>query len=121
MHEAKKDNTWHFGMKAKIGIDARTGITHSVITTAANERDLNQAANLWHGEESFIFADVVVAELRKELSFNISMPAGIYSGATASKIRVLKKQPIIYKTEHLKASVRAKVNIRSGSSSVSLV
>lgn len=29
MHQAKKGYQWHFGMKAHIGVDARTGITHS--------------------------------------------------------------------------------------------
>lgn len=57
MHQTKKGNQWHFGMKAHIGVDARTGITHSFTTTAANEHDLNQAGELLHGDEQFIFAD----------------------------------------------------------------
>jgi IS5 family transposase len=36
MHQTKKGNQWRFGMKAHIGVDARTGITHSFTTTAAN-------------------------------------------------------------------------------------
>ncbi|WP_268915695.1 transposase, partial [Aeromonas caviae] len=35
-------NQWHFGMKAHIGVDAKSGLTHSLVTTAANEHDLNQ-------------------------------------------------------------------------------
>ncbi len=57
MHQTKKGNQWHFGLKAHIGVDARTGITHSFTTTAANEHDLNQAEHLLHGDEAFIFAD----------------------------------------------------------------
>ena len=34
MHQAKKGNQWHFGMKAHIGVDATSGLTHSVATTA---------------------------------------------------------------------------------------
>ncbi|MGL6308263.1 transposase, partial [Aeromonas caviae] len=30
------------GMKAHIGVDAKSGLTHSLVTTAANEHDLNQ-------------------------------------------------------------------------------
>ncbi|MAC47423.1 MAG: IS5/IS1182 family transposase, partial [Oceanospirillum sp.] len=69
MHQTKKGNQWHFGMKAHIGVDARTGITHSFTTTAANEHDLNQADQLLHGEEAFIFADAGYrgAEKRDEL------------------------------------------------------
>jgi len=45
MHQTKKGNQWHFRMKTHIGVDARTGLTHSLTTTAANEHDLNQAKN----------------------------------------------------------------------------
>ncbi len=34
MHQAKKGNQWHFGMKAHIGVDATSGLAHSVATTA---------------------------------------------------------------------------------------
>lgn len=44
-------------LKAHIGVDAKTGLTHSFTTTAANEHDLNQAEYLLHGKEEFIFAD----------------------------------------------------------------
>jgi IS5 family transposase len=50
MHQTKKGNQWHFGMKAHIGVDAKSGLTHSLVTTAANEHDLNQLGNLLHGE-----------------------------------------------------------------------
>ncbi|MCU4215233.1 transposase, partial [Vibrio cholerae] len=42
MHQTKKGNEWHFGMKAHIGVDAKSGLTHTLVTTAANEHDLNQ-------------------------------------------------------------------------------
>ena len=29
MHQTKKGNQWHFGMKAHIGVDAESGITHA--------------------------------------------------------------------------------------------
>jgi len=57
MHQTQKGNQWHFGLKALIGVDARTGLTHSFSTTAANEHDLNQAEQLLHGEKAFIFTD----------------------------------------------------------------
>ena len=112
MHQTKKGNEWHFGMKAHIGVDARTGITHSFTTTAANEHDLNQAGNLLHGEEEFIFADAGYrgTEKREELQ---GVKAGWYIAEQPGKIRALKKHPRINKrqlrTEYLKASIRAKV------------
>jgi IS5 family transposase len=35
MHQAKKGNQWHFGMKAHIGVDADCGLVHTVMTTPA--------------------------------------------------------------------------------------
>ena len=42
MHQTKKGNQWHFGMKAHIGVDADSGLVHTVTTTAANEADVEQ-------------------------------------------------------------------------------
>ena len=49
MHQAKKGNQWHFGMKAHIGVDAGSGLVHSVVGTAANVNDVTQAGALVHG------------------------------------------------------------------------
>ena len=34
MHQVKKGNQWHFGMKAHVGVDAGTKLVHSVAATA---------------------------------------------------------------------------------------
>ena len=34
MHQTKKGNMWHFGMKAHIGVDADSGLVHTVVGTA---------------------------------------------------------------------------------------
>ncbi|MGL4871264.1 IS5 family transposase [Aeromonas veronii] len=67
MHQTKKGNQWYFGIKAHI---AKSGLTQSLETTAANEHDLNQVGNLLHGEEAFVFADAGYqgAENREELA-----------------------------------------------------
>ena len=57
MHQTKKGNQWHFGMKAHIGVDVTSGLVHTVVGTAANEADINQTASLLHGQESDVFAD----------------------------------------------------------------
>ena len=36
MHQTRKGNEWHFGMKAHIGVDAETGLVHGVRATPAN-------------------------------------------------------------------------------------
>ena len=57
MHQAKKGNQWHFGMKAHIGVDEQSGLVHTVVSTAANVSDISQTANLLHGDEEVIGAD----------------------------------------------------------------
>jgi transposase, IS5 family len=57
MHQTKKGNAWHFGMKAHISVDAESGLVHTVIGTAANVNDVTQGAALLHGEEEVVFAD----------------------------------------------------------------
>ncbi len=49
MHQTKKGNQWYFGMKIHIGIDAKSGLTHSLETMPANEHKLNQVGHLLHG------------------------------------------------------------------------
>ena len=57
MHQTKKGNQWHFGMKAHIGVDADSGLVHTVVGTAANVNDVTQAHALVHGAETDVFAD----------------------------------------------------------------
>ncbi|MFO5453005.1 transposase, partial [Klebsiella pneumoniae] len=53
MHQTKKGIQWPFGMKAHIGVDAKSGLTHSLVTTAANGHDLNQLSNLLHADRQY--------------------------------------------------------------------
>ncbi len=52
MHQVQKGNQWYFGMKAHIGVDAQTGLVHSVATTAANVADVTQVPQILHGGET---------------------------------------------------------------------
>ncbi len=92
MHQTKKGNQWYFGMKAHIGVDAKSGLTHSLETTAANEHDLNQVGNLLHGEEAFVFADAGYqgAENREELA---DVKAQWAIAMRPGRLKELKKHP----------------------------
>lgn len=57
MHQTKKGNQWYFGMKGHIGVDADSGIVHSVAGTAANMHDRMMLHALLHGEERAVFGD----------------------------------------------------------------
>jgi IS5 family transposase len=56
-------------MKAHIGVDAESGLVHTVVGTAANEADVTQTEHLLHGEEKDVFLDAgyVGADKREEL------------------------------------------------------
>ena len=61
MHQTKKGNQWHFGMKLHIGVDSRTGLVHSAAVTAANVHDKHLIENLLHGEERRVYGDSAYA------------------------------------------------------------
>ncbi|RWS48109.1 IS5/IS1182 family transposase, partial [Arcobacter venerupis] len=113
MHQTKKGNQWYFGMKAHIGVDAKSGLTHSLETTAANEHDINQVGNLFHGKEEFVFDDAGYqgAENREELA---DVKAQWAIAMRPGRLKELKKHPrknkAVIAFERLKFSIRAKVN-----------
>jgi IS5 family transposase len=84
MHQTKKGNQWHFGMKAHIGVDVASGVVHTLTGTAANEADITQMAAVLHGRESDVFADAgyTGADKRpehedREVSWNIAIKRSI--------------------------------------------
>jgi len=110
MHQTKKGNAWHFGMKAHIGVDADTGLVHTVIGTAANVNDVTQGHGLLHGEETVVFADAGYQGAMKRPEANgVEWQVAMRPG----KRRALDKQTtwgqMLDKAERIKASVRAKV------------
>ncbi|WP_153116846.1 IS5 family transposase [Rhodocyclus tenuis] len=111
MHQTKKGNQWHFGMKAHIGADADSGVVHTLVGTAANVNDVTQAHALLHGEETAVHADAgyTGVEKREEnqgksVRWQIAMKPG--------KRRMLPDSPfgrLCNEIEKAKASIRAKV------------
>jgi IS5 family transposase len=84
MHQTKKGNQWHFGMKAHVGADVASGLVHTVVGTAANEADITQTGKLMHGQEEDMFGDAgyTGADKRPELtdrdvSWNIAIKHSI--------------------------------------------
>ena len=109
MHQTKKGNQWHFGMKAHIGVDADSGLVHTVTTTPANEPDVEQVEELLHGKEEIVHADAGYTGAanhvrRKGLRFEIAAKRG--------RIKAMKdgrQKRALERIEHRKASIRAKV------------
>jgi IS5 family transposase len=109
MHQTKKGNQWHFGMKAHIAVDADSGLVHTVSTTAANEADVEQIADLLHGKEQHVWADsgyrgAQTRVDRDDLQWHIAAkPSEI------AKLPEGRYKQRLQKHERSKASVRAKV------------
>ena len=97
-------------MKCHIGVDADSGLVHSVIGTAANVNDVTQGHGLLHGEEQVVFADAGYqgaqkrAEARADVDWHIAMRPGKRKQEKHTPWGALTEQ-----AEKLKASVRAKV------------
>ena len=79
MHQTKKGNQWHFGMKAHIGVDVASGVLHTLTGTASNEAAINQMAALLHGRQEAVFADTgyTGAGKRPELADRNVFPAKV--------------------------------------------
>ena len=111
MHQAKKGNQWHFGMKAHIGVDAETGVVHTVVGTAANVNDVTQTHALLHGEEKAVHADAgyIGVEKREE---NLDTSVTWHVAMKPGKRKILPDSPLgklLNEIEKAKASIRAKV------------
>ena len=108
MHQTKKGNQWHFGMKAHIGVDADSGLVHTVTTTAANEADVEQVSALLHGKEKQVWADSGYRGAQSRVQHDVKW----HIAARPSDIAKLpegKAKARVRQREHGKASVRAKV------------
>ena len=110
MKQTKKGNNWYFGMKAHIGVDAASGLVHTVVGTPANVNDLNVAGQLLHGQEQVAFGDAGYQGVHKRPeaegpTWHVAMRPGLRR----------KLNPFIQadfaaeRVEKMKASIRAKV------------
>lgn len=57
MHQTKKGNEWHFGMKLHIGTDSQTGLVHSASVMAANVHDSPRCRSCRMVEENRLYGD----------------------------------------------------------------
>ena len=111
MHQTKKGNNWHFGMKAHIGVDAQSGLVHTLVTTAANTSDISQTHALLHGQERTVFGDAGYQGVEKRpenqgktVEWLVAMKRSVRKALPADELGRLQDR-----FEKLKASIRAKV------------
>lgn len=112
MHQTKKGNQWHFGMKAHIGVDADSGLVHTVVGSAANVNDVTQASQLVHGEEADVFADAGyqgVAKREEVQGINANWHVAMRPGKRRALDTDTPMGDVLDKLEYVKARIRAKV------------
>ena len=108
MHQSKKGNQWHFGMKLHIGVDSQSGLIHSASVTAGNVHDSQELPNLLHGEETRLYGDSAYrgAKLREQLK-DLAPKAKDFTNKRAYRNRPLTEAD--KDTNRRKSSVRSKV------------
>lgn len=111
MHQTKKGNAWHFGMKAHIGVDVDSGLVHALVGTAANVADVTQAHALLHGEERDVLGDAGYQGVEKreenqdrQINWHVAMRPGKRRALGTDRLGRLLEQ-----YEQAKARIRAKV------------
>ena len=111
MHQTKKGNNWFFGMKAHIGVDSRSKLIHTLVTTPANVHDSKVLPQLLHGKERRVWGDSAYA----------SQGAAIRAKAPRARAfinkRAYRNRPLTEgdkETNRRKSSVRSHVEHRFG-------
>ena len=108
MRQVKKGNQYHFGMKLHIGVDARTGVVHSLSTTSANVHDVTEAHRLLHGEERQVWGDAGYTGVQKRPE-NLKLDVDWQVAMKPGQRRKLEPDSPEALAEKDKASIRAKV------------
>ena len=116
MHQTKKGNEWHFGMKAHAGVDCGTGYVHTVTATAANVHDCAEAHNLIRDDDTVVYGDsgylgiekrdeIAKDEHLKDIDYRINRrPSSITKAYGEGFGRNFEKH-----LEYQKSSIRSKV------------
>jgi len=108
MHQVKKGNQWHFGMKLHIGADSNTGLIHSASVTAANVHDSHEVPNLLHGEETRFYGDSAYrGKAQRERLKQLAPKAKDFTNKRAYRNSPLTEADL--ETNRRKSSVRSKV------------
>jgi IS5 family transposase len=108
MHQVKKGNQWHFGMKVHVGADSKTGLIHHASVTAANVHDSHEVPHLLHGEETRFYGDSAYrGKAQRERLRALAPKAKDFTNQRAYKNAPLSDADKA--TNRRKSSIRAKV------------
>ena len=106
MHQTKKGNQRHFGMKVHVGDDSASGLVHSASVTAGNVQDSQQLPSPLHGQESRLYGHSAYCNQKKVLE-QIAPNAKDFTNKRAYRNRPSTEADRL--TNRRKSSVRSKV------------
>ena len=111
MKQSRKGQQWYFGMKCHIGVDADSGLVHTVRGTSGAVNDVIEANSLLRASDLDVYADAGYQgagqrpDARRDVSWHIAMRPGKRRLLDPAKpIEALTRQ-----LERVKAGIRARV------------
>ncbi len=115
MHQTKKGNEWHFGMKMHVGVDAESGYVHTIEATSANVHDITVASRLMREDDKVVYGDsaylgiekrpkILADEQKMAIDYRVNQRPGKFAKMPQSP----GKDWDCY-TEYKKSAVRCKV------------
>lgn len=111
MKQSKKGQQWYFGMKCHIGVDAESGLVHTVRGTAGSVNDVVEANGLLHGQETDAWGDAGYqgAHKRADAAPGVNWHVAMKPGKRRAMDKNTPLGQLAERIEKIKASVRAKV------------
>ena len=106
MSQSKKGNQWYFGMKAHVGVDARSGLVHTAGVTTGKTHDAKVMDNLIREDDRAVFADKGYVNENKKRA---ARRAGVYWGVKDQRKPGRQLSSSQRKRNRRNGSVRAKV------------
>lgn len=111
MKQSRKGQQWYFGMKCHIGVDADSGLVHTVRGTSGAVNDVIEANSLVRASDRDVYADAGYQgagqrpDARRDVTWHIAMRPG--------KRRLLDRakpiEALTQQLERVKAGIRARV------------
>ena len=114
MHQTKKGNEWRFGMKCHAGVDAFSGLVHTIEVTPANVHDIQVTSKLIREDDEVVYGDsgYLGIEKREEIVSDAHLSSIDYRiNRRPSSLQKVSENSVDWDRliEHAKSSVRCKV------------
>jgi IS5 family transposase len=111
MKQSQKGKQWYFGMKAPIGVDAESGLVHTVRGTSGSVNDVVEANALLHGGETEAWGDAGYqgAAKRPDARDGVRWNVAMRPGKRRQLDKTQRVEELIDPLEPIEASIQAKV------------